>query len=173
MADVTINSLPNLTPSTGLFLPVTDGSSTGKVTLSQVCGVMTSTQITTALGYIPYNSTNPNNYISSSNAGVAKAWAVVSVTSTETTILKSYNVSSVNASYTENTYLTLTVNFTNPMTDENFATLISSNFGNIPPDSVVIHHQVLKPTSPSQVTISFVYSPRRSTSNYISIVVYN
>jgi hypothetical protein len=59
MADVTINGLGDITPSTGLFLPASDASTTGKVTLSQVCGVMTSSQITTALGYTPFNSTNP------------------------------------------------------------------------------------------------------------------
>lgn len=53
MADITINNLSPLTPSTGLFLPVTNGSTTGKVTLSQVCGVMTSAQIIAALGYTP------------------------------------------------------------------------------------------------------------------------
>lgn len=59
MSDITISSLQPITPSTGLFLPASDASTTGKVTLSQVCGVMTSNQITTALGYTPYNSTNP------------------------------------------------------------------------------------------------------------------
>jgi len=59
MADVTISALGDLTPSTGLFLPVSDASTTGKVTLAQVCGVMSSAQITTALGYTPYNNDNP------------------------------------------------------------------------------------------------------------------
>lgn len=53
MADVTISDLSSLTPTTGLVLPVSNGSTTGKVTLSQVCGVMTSAQITAALGYTP------------------------------------------------------------------------------------------------------------------------
>jgi len=68
MADVTINNLSPLTPTTGLYLPVTNGSSTGKVTLAEVCGVMTSTQITNALGYTPLSRT--------SNL-IAKAWGVV------------------------------------------------------------------------------------------------
>lgn len=59
MADVTISALGALTPTTGLLLPVSNGTTTGSVTLSQVCGVMTSAQITTALGYSPYNSINP------------------------------------------------------------------------------------------------------------------
>jgi len=53
MADVTISDLSPLTPSTGLVLPVSNGATTGSVTLSQVCGVMTSAQITSALGYSP------------------------------------------------------------------------------------------------------------------------
>ena len=70
MADVRISDLNALTPSTGLVLPVSNGSTTGKVTLSQVCGVMTSAQITSALGYTPYNgTTNPNGYISSLPSG--------------------------------------------------------------------------------------------------------
>jgi len=36
MADVTISALGDLIPTTGLFLPVSDASTTGKVTLSQV-----------------------------------------------------------------------------------------------------------------------------------------
>lgn len=53
MADVTISGLSPITPSTGLLLPVSNGTTTGRVALSQVCGVMTSAQITTALGYTP------------------------------------------------------------------------------------------------------------------------
>jgi hypothetical protein len=53
MADVTISELSPITPATSLFLPASNGTTTGNVTLSQVCGVMTSTQITAALGYTP------------------------------------------------------------------------------------------------------------------------
>ena len=72
MADVTISALGDLTPSTGLFLPASNSSTntTGKVTLAQVCGVMTSAQITNALGYTPYNgTTNPNGYLNSAPSG--------------------------------------------------------------------------------------------------------
>ena len=55
MADVTISDLGALTPATGLQIPASNGSTTGSVTLSQVCGVMTANQITTALGYTPLN----------------------------------------------------------------------------------------------------------------------
>lgn len=53
MADVTISGLSPIAPASGLFLPASDGTSSGKVTLAEVCGVMTSNQITTALGYRP------------------------------------------------------------------------------------------------------------------------
>ncbi len=55
MADVTISSLSPIAPATGLFLPASNGTTTGSVTMSQVCGVMTANQITTALGYTPLN----------------------------------------------------------------------------------------------------------------------
>jgi hypothetical protein len=55
MADITISGLGDITPATGLLIPASNSSTntTGKVTLAQVCGVMTSAQITTALGYTP------------------------------------------------------------------------------------------------------------------------
>ena len=62
---VKISQLPASSPNGSLVLPVSDGITTGKVTVSQVCGVVTAGQITTSLGYTPYNSTNPNGYISS------------------------------------------------------------------------------------------------------------
>ena len=79
MADVTISDLGTLTPATGLLLPASNGTTTGRVTLSQVCGVMTAAQITTALGYTPYNgATNPNGYVTASSLPeelqLAKAW---------------------------------------------------------------------------------------------------
>ncbi len=36
MADVTINSLSPITPATGLFLPASDGSTTGRVTIANI-----------------------------------------------------------------------------------------------------------------------------------------
>ena len=114
MADVTISGLSPITPTTGLFLPASDSSSTGRVTLSQVCGVMTSSQITTALGYTPYNSSNPAGYITASSLPatqqLAKAW--VSFTGVGTngqpvTTLDKYNVSSV----VKNTINSWTINF--------------------------------------------------------------
>ena len=115
MADVTISGLSPLTPSVGLILPVSNGTTTGSVTLSQVCGVMTSAQITTALGYTPYNSTNPSGYITASSLPasqqLAKAW--VSFTGIGTNgqavaTLQKYNVSTV----VRNTINSWTINFT-------------------------------------------------------------
>lgn len=63
MPDVTISELSSLSPTTGLALPVSNGLTTGKVSLAEVCGVISSSQITTALGYIPVD---PNNMPSGS-----------------------------------------------------------------------------------------------------------
>lgn len=98
MADVTISSLSPLTPSTGLVLPVSNGSTTGKVTLAEVCGVMTSTQIVNALGYTPYNGlTNPNGYINNSDNSVARGYGYVngSGTTGQNVALRSYGIQSV------------------------------------------------------------------------------
>ena len=102
MADVTINALSPITPTTGLFLPASDSNTTGKVTLSQVCGVMTSSQITTALGYTPYNgATNPNGYLTSSTlpAGSIKQ-VIYNSYSTTTSIGTSNTDTGLNASIT-------------------------------------------------------------------------
>jgi hypothetical protein len=53
MANQRIQDLIPLAPTVNLVLPVSDGSTTGKVSLSDVCGVMTSAQITAALGFTP------------------------------------------------------------------------------------------------------------------------
>ena len=59
MADVTISALNAGIPTSIGVIPYSDGATTTKVTLAQVCGVMSSAQITTALGYTPYNNDNP------------------------------------------------------------------------------------------------------------------
>ena len=137
MADVTISNLSPLTPSTGLYLPVTNGSSTGKVTLAEVCGVITSTQITNALGYTPYDSSNPAGYITSSSLPssqqLAKAWVNFNGTGGigNQTIRAQYNVSSVYKNGTGD----YTINFTSAMPDANYVVslacdTISSTSGN-------------------------------------------
>ena len=88
MADVTINSLSPLTPSSGLILPVSDGSSTGKVTIGNINSLapvqtvfgragnvtLQSSDVIGALGYTPYNgATNPNGYITDTNFSVPRA----------------------------------------------------------------------------------------------------
>ena len=66
MANKRIQDLPSLAPANGsLILPVTNGSTTGRVTISEVCGVITAGQISSALGYAPVGSASPS---------VARAW---------------------------------------------------------------------------------------------------
>jgi hypothetical protein len=67
MANQRIQDLIPLTPTVNLVLPVSDGSTTGKVSLSDACGVMTSAQITAALGYTPVSTTSPS---------IARAWVL-------------------------------------------------------------------------------------------------
>lgn len=129
MADVTISDLSSLTPSTGLVLPVSNGSTTGKVTLSQVCGVMTSAQITTALGYTPYNSSNPAGYITSaslpSSQQLARAW--VCFDGINVAIRRAYNVTSVTRNNTGRFTLTFAPG---TMPDGNYSVCGSVNYDN-------------------------------------------
>jgi len=150
MADVTISGLGNLAVSSELLLPVSNSSTTGKLTIGDINslvtktslglgsvenkssatirGEITSSNVTTALGFTPYNATNPSGYITgitSSNVttalgytpipptsqAIAKAW--VSFTGIGTngqpvTTLDKYNVSSV----VRNTINSWTINFT-------------------------------------------------------------
>jgi len=67
MADVTINNLSPITPATGLFLPASDNSTTGKVTIGNINSLapvqtvfgragnvtLQSSDVTGALGYTP------------------------------------------------------------------------------------------------------------------------
>jgi hypothetical protein len=121
MADVTINDLSPITPAAGLFLPVSNGTTTGNVTLSQVCGVMSSAQITTALGYTPYNgATNPNNYATTSV--VPKfAYAIMSQSGSApyaVTLIASKNVASVTG---DSVNANVTINWSNNyFNDENY-----------------------------------------------------
>jgi len=96
MADVTINNLSPLTPSTGLVLPVSNGTNTGKVTLAEVCGVMTSTQIINALGYTPYNgASNPNGYITASSLPSGSIIQVKQIVKTDSAVGTSTTYSDV------------------------------------------------------------------------------
>jgi hypothetical protein len=93
MANRRIQDLPALTPATTLILPVTNGATTGRITVSEVCGVITSGQISSALGYTPVNSTGP---------AIAKAWVNFNGTAGSTvgtefrcTVRSSYNIDRV------------------------------------------------------------------------------
>ena len=134
MADVTISDLGALTPDTGLLLPASNGTTTGNVTLSQVCGVMTAAQITTALGYVPYNATNPAAYISNTNASVAKAWvtfrtnlaanASSSTANTARFLMANYNVGSV----VKNSAGVFTVNFSPSLATSNYNLQVTAGY---------------------------------------------
>jgi len=79
---------------------------------------MTSAQITTALGYTPYNSSNPAGYITSSSLQI-KAWANFNgngAVSTNQTIRASYNISSI---YKESDGMYM-VYFASPLIDANY-----------------------------------------------------
>jgi hypothetical protein len=55
---------------------VTSGATLASGDLPTYTGSLTSTQVTTALGYTPYNSTNPNGYITSSGSITGSAGSV-------------------------------------------------------------------------------------------------
>ena len=130
MADVTISGLSPITPAAGLFLPASNSTTTGRVTLSQVCGVMTSSQITTALGYTPYNgATNPNGYVTASSLPASqqliKAWANFDGTNGtqvgaefRCNIRASYNIDRIVRTAGSGSY---TVYFANALQDANYA----------------------------------------------------
>jgi hypothetical protein len=137
MADVTISELSPLTPSVGLTLPVSNGSTTGNVTLSQVCGVMTSSQITTALGYTPYNgTTNPNAYITASSLPVSqqlvKAWGVCNSAGT---LIKGYNMASAGR-FGVGRYIFY---FASNMSDANYVAIATPGKSTSYADDVVTH----------------------------------
>jgi len=133
MADVTISSLSPLTPSTELVLPVSNGTTTGKVTLSQVCGVMTSAQITSALGYTPYNSTNPAGYITAASLPTVPkiAYAIFSQSGSApygVSLIASKNVASISANSSN---ANVTINWSsNYFDNENYCVTfgVGSNF---------------------------------------------
>jgi len=110
MANKRIQDLPVLTPATTLILPVTNGATTGRITVSEVCGVITSSQITTALG--------------STAAGLARAWVNFDGTAGTTvgaefrcTVRSSYNVNRV----VRNTTGDYSIYFTTSMTNANYS----------------------------------------------------
>ena len=124
MADVTINGLSTITLASTLQLPASDGSATGKITIGDVNSLVTKTSlglgdvenkssatirgeittgnVTTALGYTPYNNTNPSGFITSSSLPTSnqlvKAWGVFNGLNNDLTncsIFSSYNINRV------------------------------------------------------------------------------
>ena len=136
MADVTISDLSPLTPSADLLLPASNSTTTGNVTLSQVCGVMSSAQITTALGYTPYNATNPAGYITASSLPssqqLPKAWGVCNSAGT---LIKGYNMSS--STRTSIGHYTFT--FASNMSDANYVAIATPGKSTSYADDCVTH----------------------------------
>jgi hypothetical protein len=166
MADVTINNLSDITPSTGLFLPASNGSTTGRVTLSGVCGVMSSAQIISALGYTPYNgATNPNGYITNTNTSIAKAWVNFNgTTGTQVgaefhcTIRSQYNVSSVVRERTG----VYRINFATEMSNANYMTQYTGGYW--PTQDTRVHYLINSdvPQTAASVTVACVYNDARN-----------
>jgi len=87
MADVTIDNLTGQTPTTSDVFPFSTTGvtpSTYKATLAQIKSglALSQTDITTALGFIPYNSTNPNNFITTANLHSFRDYGTSQTTST-------------------------------------------------------------------------------------------
>ena len=143
MADVTINNLTGQAPSLTDVFPFSTtgvGPATYKASLSQLKSSMslnnvenkssatirseiTSSNVTTALGYTPYNSTNPAGYITAASIPasqqLAKAWVNFNGTGsigTNQTIRSQYNISTVNKLATGQYRVT----FTSAMTNSNY-----------------------------------------------------
>ena len=92
-------------------------------------GEISSTNVTTALGYTPYNgATNPNSYIVNTDASVAKAWVnfngwgLTSGVASAATIRSQYNVASI--TWTTGTNL-FDINFATAMSNSNYAVQVS------------------------------------------------
>jgi hypothetical protein len=125
MANKRIQDLPALTPATTLILPVTNGATTGRITVSEVCGVITSGQISSALGYTPVGSVSPS---------VAKAWVTFrtnldvngtsSTAATNRFLIASYNVGSV----TRNAAGVFTVNFSPFLPTNNYSIQVTAGY---------------------------------------------
>lgn len=150
MADVTISALSPMAVASELLLPSSDGTSTGSVTIANINSLITKTSlglgsvdnkssvtirseitsgnVTTALGFTPYNATNPSGYITNTNASVAKAWVnfngwgLTSGVASAATIRSQYNVASI--TWTTGTNL-FDINFATAMSNSNYAVQVS------------------------------------------------
>ena len=69
MADVTISNLSPIAVTSGLLLPAANSNTTGKVTIADINSQITSSNVTTALGFTPYSNANPSGFISGITSG--------------------------------------------------------------------------------------------------------
>jgi len=152
MADVTISSLSPIAELTsGLLLPVSNGSSTGSVTIANINSLISSGNVTTALGFTPYNATNPSGYITNTNASAAKAWVNFNgqATNGACVLNKNYNISAV--SRTASGTYSITIN-NGALNDANYLTIATCR-NNLDSAGVGVETNATK--SATNVTVSF------------------
>jgi len=149
MADVTINNLTGQAPTTSDVFPFSTTGitpSTYKASLTQMKTAMslnnvenkssatirseiTSSNVTTALGYTPYNSSNPSGYITSaslpSSQQLARAW--VCFDGINVVIRRAYNITNVTRNNTGRFTLTFA---SGTMPDGNYSICGSVNYDN-------------------------------------------
>ena len=104
-------------------------------------GTLTSSQVTTALGYTPYNSTNPSGYTSNTGTVTSvtiKASSPISIDSTAAiTTSGTRTISHANSGVTAGTYQSVTVNATGHVTAGSALTKaqVTTALGYTPPTS--------------------------------------
>ena len=148
MADVSISDLDSISVATTLQLPASNNTTTGKVTIADINSQITSNNVTTALGYTPYNNTNPNRYIDNTNASVAKAWVNFNGNgAVGNCVLNSfYNVSAVNKTASG----AYTITFSPALGNVNYLTMVTCRNN---ADAAAIGYETSVTKSTSQVSV--------------------
>jgi hypothetical protein len=136
-------------------------------------GELTSTNVTTALNFTPYNNTNPSGFISNTNAAVAKAWVSFNGHGTigqNQSIYRSYNVTRV---FRDSNY-NYTIYFTNPMPNTNYAfTGTSVSMGVVPTVREDATSQPINSCLTDRLLISTGSGGSGFIGSYVSIIVFN
>ena len=138
MADVTISGLPNLTPSANTYIPLSNGTTTGKALTNSLPGITpiggiimwSGTIASIPSGWALCNgATNPNGYVTASSLPASqqliKAWANFDGTTGSQVgaefrcnIRASYNIDRIVRTAGSGSY---TVYFANALQDANYA----------------------------------------------------